>query len=55
MAGLSLISAVPCPVDADLFGLWKQAERHPHSTHSSVLALARGGAWALKLLSVAVA
>lgn len=54
-AGLFLISSVPCPVDADVFGLWKQAESHPHSSHSFGLALARGGAKALKLLSVAVA
>lgn len=41
--GLFLISAVPCPVDTVVFGLWKQAERHPHSSHSSGLALAREG------------
>lgn len=42
-ARLFLISAVPCPVGADLFGLWKQAESHPHSSRSFGLALARGG------------
>lgn len=54
-AGLFLISAVPCPVDADVFGLWKQAESHLHSSHSFGLALARGGTRALKLPSVPVA
>lgn len=55
-AGLFLISAGPCPVDADVFGLWKQAESHPHSSHSFGLAPAGWGlgGGALKLLSVAV-
>lgn len=54
-AGLFLISAVPCPVDGDVFGLWKQAESHPHSTHSFGLALGAWGGRALNLLWVAVA